>query len=243
MHFGVQSSIFLLFSAKIMCSVSYFPVNEGFILTSNRDERAGRETISPKTYKHQSQNIVYPKDSEKGGTWIAWSENKEGLCLLNGGFKKHKHTGNYSRSRGNIALERFNYEHPWDFITLIDLTDVEPFTIILFDIRDSVFLMELVWDGKQKHANYLDPNIMHFWCSSTLYTSRLKSARRRMFEEWQMRQDTICPDKILEYHHTHLNLKPEVQSTKPEVQTVSISQIIHTPQESTLRYFPVELVH
>jgi hypothetical protein len=224
-----------------MCSVSYFPVNEGFILTSNRDERAGRETISPKTYQHDNQNIVYPKDLEKGGTWIAWSENKNGICLLNGGFKKHKHLGNYSRSRGEIALERYKFEHPWDFITMVDLENVEPFTVILFDIRESVFLIELIWDGKHKHANYLDPKLMHFWCSSTLYPARLKSARRRMFEEWQQRQDEICADKILEYHNTHFNLKPEILPTNPEVQTVSISQIIHTPQESVMRYFPVEL--
>ena len=54
-----------------MCTVTYLPLeNDGFILTSNRDESPMRKTIPPKKYLENGVELAYPKDQLAGGTWI-----------------------------------------------------------------------------------------------------------------------------------------------------------------------------
>ena len=69
-----------------MCTVSFLPLDNGFILTSNRDERALRKPAEfPATYQSNSGTVTFPRDGKAGGTWIAASKTKM-ICLLNGGF-------------------------------------------------------------------------------------------------------------------------------------------------------------
>ena len=73
-----------------MCTVTYLPLeNEGFILTSNRDESHIRKTIPPKKYVENGVELAYPKEQLAGGTWIGASTKNRLVCLLNGAFKKH----------------------------------------------------------------------------------------------------------------------------------------------------------
>ena len=52
-----------------MCTVTYLPQeNDGFILTSNRDESPMRKTIPPKKYVENGVELIYPKDQLAGGT-------------------------------------------------------------------------------------------------------------------------------------------------------------------------------
>nr|MBP6455490.1 NRDE family protein [Chitinophagaceae bacterium] len=86
-----------------MCTVSFLPVNKtSFILTHNRDEHINRGVaFLPIFYEISSNKIVFPKDSKANGTWISTSKNYS-LCLLNGGFEKHKHEPPYKHSRGQL---------------------------------------------------------------------------------------------------------------------------------------------
>ena len=60
-----------------MCTLTFIPIeNDGFILTSNRDEAPGRNTIEPKRYQEGGTELLFPKDELAGGTWIGVSDKK-----------------------------------------------------------------------------------------------------------------------------------------------------------------------
>ena len=94
-----------------MCTVTYIPLSKNeFYLTSNRDEKSTRaEAIPPKKYKINNTAVYFPKDPQAGGTWIAASEKKYTLCLLNGANKNHIKKESYRLSRGQMLLDFFNY--------------------------------------------------------------------------------------------------------------------------------------
>lgn len=73
-----------------MCSVSYIPLANGYLLTSSRDECHLRETLPPRSYLHAGKKIVYPMDARSGGTWIAGCNDETVACILNGAFEKHE---------------------------------------------------------------------------------------------------------------------------------------------------------
>ena len=91
-----------------MCTVTFYPNNNEYILTSSRDEVKYRPTLPPKRYNINNQEITFPKDEVAGGTWIATNNNTKTVCLLNGAFERHQRKESYSRSRGLILLESFS---------------------------------------------------------------------------------------------------------------------------------------
>ena len=57
-----------------MCTVTFLPLkNDGFILTSNRDEQPNRITHPPLTVVEDETTLLFPKDEIAGGTWIGTS--------------------------------------------------------------------------------------------------------------------------------------------------------------------------
>ena len=127
-----------------MCTVSYVPdPSGGFVLISSRDEKPGRKTMRPEN----DHGMLYPKDAVAGGTWISVDESGRVGCLLNGAFEKHESQKNYTRSRGSLILEAFEYDKVEDFFKNVSLSGVEPFTLIVIENN---LLWEFRWDAKVK---------------------------------------------------------------------------------------------
>ena len=117
-----------------MCTVTYLPQeNDGFILTSNRDESPMRKTIPPKKYVENGVELAYPKDQLAGGTWIGASTKNRLVCLLNGAFKKHVRNSYYKMSRGLVVKNILTVTDAVAYIKGFNFNDIEPFTIILFE--------------------------------------------------------------------------------------------------------------
>src|SRR4051812_680580 len=96
-----------------MCTVTYIPVGEKRFITSNRDEKIFRKKASPpQPYLHGKISLIYPKDGEAGGSWIALNENGNVAVLLNGGFEKHTPEPSYKRSRGLVFLDIIEHTSP-----------------------------------------------------------------------------------------------------------------------------------
>ena len=86
-----------------MCTVSFLPLENGFILTSNRDERALRKkAIFPSYQESKAGTVIFPQDGEAGGTWFATADTRM-ICLLNGAFKSHEKQPPYRHSRGKVV--------------------------------------------------------------------------------------------------------------------------------------------
>ena len=197
-----------------MCTVSYVPDNSGgFVLISSRDEKPGRKTLHPEN----DNGMLYPKDAVAGGTWISVDESGRVGCLLNGAFEKHVSLKNYTRSRGSLILEAFEYDNVEDFFKNVSLSGVEPFTLIVIE---NTLLWEFRWDAQVKFIQEFPVDHKKVWSSSTLYDSSAKAQRRSWFQSWR--------GAPLDFHFANhcsnpgIDLKMKLDSG---VETVSITQV------------------
>lgn len=209
-----------------MCTVTYIPTKEYFYLTSNRDEKNWRtDALAPAVYASGSGNMIFPKDGDAGGTWIAAHENGNIVIFLNGGLKAHTPAPPYRKSRGLILLDILEHTTPFNSFLVINLNGIEPFTAI---IRDNGHLFECRWDGSAKHHAEIDPAAPHIWSSVTLYDEETISKRRRWFEEWVAENNEPSQGDILHFHQftgdgdTNNDLK---MNRGGKVFTVSITSI------------------
>ncbi len=218
-----------------MCTVTYFPLDKNdFILTSSRDVSFDREkALFPKKYIEDGVELFYPKDGKAGGTWIGSSSKKRLICLLNGGFEGHISKDNYRKSRGKIVLELLKWEDLQQGLVTIDLSNIEPFTLVIVTWLDKLLLTEFVWDGTEKHTKKL-PQTEHIWSSSTLYDEEMKNMRLDWFENWRMKKK-YDERSILQFHKEAGIGNPEVDvlMKRPKVGTVSITQVVK--HNSTVR--------
>jgi Transport and Golgi organisation 2 len=176
-----------------MCTVSFVVANGKTIITSNRDEKVLRPSaVEPKSYLVNNKNIIFPKDPKAGGTWYAITEDANVLVLLNGADEKHQLKPSYRKSRGLIVLDIISSDSPIEAWKRIDLSDIEPFTLVLFQ---NFKLYQLRWNEIEKSTIDLDVTQNHIWSSSTLYPKDIREKRANWF-------------------HTFLDTKPEVTATE-----------------------------
>ena len=221
-----------------MCTVTYIPVNNGFVLTSNRDEAPQRKTFPPGIWKlDNAGSIKAPKDGEKGGTWIAVEEEGRTACLLNGAFEKHHRNPPYAMSRGALIPMAFKAESFFHFYKNLHPEGMEPFTLILIDSD----LQVLKWDGEKIQIQYLSMKQPHLWSSATLYSEEEHKHRVGVFNEFLETTEEKDIDQILHLHG--LEGKDDFVLRHPEVQTVSITQVVVRGSKAEMNYYqPFEIL-
>ena len=220
-----------------MCTVTYLPTRAGFILTSNRDEALVRKQAeNPHIETIAGQQLLFPRDGEAGGTWVATSENDRTVCLLNGAFVRHQRNPPYRMSRGLVVLDFFKTDSARDFHQNYNLQGIEPFTMVIVEDGE---LFELRWDGNEKYFKSIDAQKPHIYCSATLYTSEVIAMRQKWFANWLAAHQQYNIEDILNFHlfagegdeHTQVRM-----SIYGIVQTVSITSIRKADNEQTMYY-------
>lgn len=211
-----------------MCTVSYLPLEEGYILTSNRDEWNKRaRALTPKAYHLFGQEITFPKDPQANGTWIAYSADFT-LCLLNGAFVKHQHKPPYRISRGLVLLDFFQYLSVDRYVAEYNFDGVESFTLIIKSNTDKQ-LEELRWDGQHIHRNKLNNQETYIWSSATLYTDEVIQEREQWFSKWLTEHQVYKQEDIINFHRfagKGDSNNDVIMKRDNGVQTLSISSII-----------------
>lgn len=208
-----------------MCTVTFFPTDEGYILTSNRDEHISRKPSKEPTLK---DGVLFPQDGEAGGTWVGANENGRVLCLLNGAFIKHERKETYRKSRGIIVLELFHIETLNVFTDNYSLRNIEPFTIIWIESNPKVSINEIRWDGKNKHVKILESSNPHIWSSSTLYNKDISNLREEWFSDFLEDIENVDHYELFQFHKNAgaENVENNVRMKRPDgVQTVSTTQV------------------
>lgn len=181
-----------------MCTVSFVYANNSFLLTSNRDEKITRPSaIEPKVYQLENKKIIYPKDAKAGGTWFVVDEFGNAIILLNGGKNKHIAKEKYRLSRGIIVLDLIASNSVVSTWKTIDLTDIEPFTLVVLDNKQ---LFQLQWSGEEKSTDDLDINKTYIWSSSTLYTPEIQQQRANWFAQYMNENKEISSEKMKSFH-------------------------------------------
>ena len=218
-----------------MCTVTYIPkiIEGSFVLTSNRDERLFRSTISPEIYSYGDCKLVFPKDEKAGGSWIAMNNKGNINCLLNGGFIAHQKQEYHTKSRGTVLLDfTASGMSIDDFFAQNDLKNVEPFTIVALKHNNGMIqnIDEFIWDGNDKHFRQLNINSPYIWSSVTLYNEEHRKTRKEWFERfYNLHKGNITKEKIVDFHsgnHTNDNTINIIMQREGGLKTVSITQIL-----------------
>jgi hypothetical protein len=221
-----------------MCTVTITPLKgkNSFVLTSNRDEAPGRETLPPKMYDVENLKMAFPKDVIAGGTWLGISERSRVICLLNGGFERHDRKLPYGKSRGVVVKDLLAAEDFPEAVEAYELTEVEPFTIVAADWQNELRFFEFVWDGRDKHFKNLtlEP---HIWSSSPLYSEDMKQLREYWFAKLQKEKE-LTPEVLLDFHFSAGKGDKErgVIMDRGFVKTMSISQVIISEEKVDFFY-------
>ena len=144
-----------------MCTVVFIPKNEKFFLASLRDESPLRSrALAPVMNTSNEVHFLSPKDSKEGGTWVGVNIRGTAIILLNGGHEKHQRNESYRISRGLIVAELLSSEMPVVDWSLLNLNDIEPFTLVVFDNNN---LFELVWDGEHRMKTQINTRQVAFY--------------------------------------------------------------------------------
>lgn len=224
-----------------MCTVTYLPLANGFVLTSNRDERLSRPAAgAPAVREMGGKKILYPTDPEAGGTWIAASEQGHVLCLLNGAREKHVSSPPYRQSRGLLLLDFWRFESVSDFLQHYEFEGIEPFTLL---IAQNQSLQVLRWDGQRVDVETQTRSKPGIWSSATLYSPDTIREREQWFAEWKRANQMFDPEAILNFHRFggKGDVANDLVMSRPDrKQTVSISSV--WVDASTVRFRYHDLV-
>lgn len=220
-----------------MCTVSFVNANGKVIITSNRDEKIVRpNAIAPKNYLINNKNIIFPKDSKAGGTWYAIDEHSNVLVLLNGAEEKHVLKDSYRKSRGLIVLELMSCDSPFEAWISIDLQNIEPFTLVLFENQK---LYQLRWNETEKETTALDTNQSHIWSSSTLYSAAIREKRANWFYTFLDIKPEVNEEELFNFHrYTETENKEHglVINRNDVLKTLSITQTVIQQNKVEIHY-------
>jgi hypothetical protein len=183
--------------------------------------------------------MVFPKDGQAGGTWIACSATLT-VCLLNGAFKAHLPQPPYRLSRGLVVLAAFEYSDINNFMEEYSLEGIEPFTMLILSHKSNdLKLTELCWDGENRFIAQKDIKQPHIWSSVTLYTPLVIQKREGWFAQWLDKESHATIEGIRRFHHfggegdQAYDLK---MSRSGIVSTVSITSVVCLPEQITMQY-------
>lgn len=224
-----------------MCTVSFIPVRDKYFITSNRDEKSSRKhAIAPAVYEFESGKVIFPKDGDAGGSWIAMHENGNAAVLLNGAFEKHVPQPPYRLSRGKIFLHLISGESPIRRFDRLDLDRIEPFTFITIDKGD---LYECRWDGKKKYCRQLRNCRHYIWSSATLYEKEVVRKREQWFASFLNTHPTPTQEDILHFHQLtgDGDKNNDLQMERSGLfSTVSITGILLTADRGSMKYLDLK---
>ena len=220
-----------------MCTVTFVAAKNSYFITSNRDENLMRKpALIPQLYRQKNTILLYPKDAEAGGTWIAINDKGHAVVLLNGAFIKHVSLPPYQRSRGLVCIEIISSAAPVKCFHHVNLTQIEPFTLIILQ-QDGLF--ECRWDGSVKYCRQLSRSDSYIWSSATLYSEEVIRKREQWFAQWQKEYPFPTQDHILHFHEfggDGDNANDLFMNRTNRMLTVSVTGIELTAEKGILVY-------
>lgn len=223
-----------------MCTVSFVRVKDTVIITSNRDEHIQRKkAAAPGFHQLPNKKIIFPKDAKAGGTWFAATGKGEVAVVLNGAFVKHISKPPYRKSRGLVLLDIIEADDPFLSFKEIDLGNIEPFTVVLYQ---SGILYELRWDGNNKHEKLLDAWGNYIWSSTTLYSEDVINVRKQLFDRFISSGKNISAGDVHDFHnYDHGDAENGfIINRQSGIQTFSITQAV--VKEDTVDFLHTDLL-
>jgi hypothetical protein len=138
-----------------------------------------------------------------------------------------------------IVLDLISSNSPIDEWNSIDLSDIEPFTIVLFQNKK---LYQLRWNEVEKSTLNLDVNQNHIWSSSTLYPKEIREHRVELFKIFIVSNE-ISAEKLFQFHRYTKEDDSEnglIINRNGELKTLSITQTVIQENKIVLSYHDLQ---
>lgn len=219
-----------------MCTVTFIPRGETVYITSNRDESPSRQATGlTSSHGPDRHSIYYPLDESSGGSWIALNDSGRAVCLLNGAYEPFVPSPPYRLSRGLIVTQAAMATDTNTFLLKTELEGIAPFTLLIYEQH---MLIQLIWDGQQKHISAPPFDEPRIWSSVTLYPPRIREWRKSLFEKWLSDTSTINRESIIDFHQMAQG-DPDndfVMNRNESVRTLSVTSIVLMPERGSMMH-------
>ncbi len=220
-----------------MCTVSWRPEPDGYVLCFNRDERRTRLPASPPAPgRRAGVPFLAPTDGEAGGTWIGVNALGLTVCLANRYDAPAPRPTPDRISRGLLVAALLDAGSVAEVETRVAaerLDRYDPFTLVACEPDRPARL--LGWDGRR-----LDPGLHGapglILTSSALDQPTAEATRRAIFAA----ADHLDAERLDAIHRSHEPaMGPlSVCMHRPEASSVSLSRITVRPQSVRFEYSP-----
>ena len=220
-----------------MCTLSFIPKHEGFLVGMNRDELLSRGSAEPPSvHEVRGMKALYPTDVE-GGTWIAASEIGNIFAILNrnGGGPRKK-----QRSRGELVtgiIGSSGFQEVESSLNRTDLTQYLPFRLIGIFHGKQAF--EWTWSGKQLDLIEHGWQSRH-WFSSGISDEQATESRSRIFESAWGKPDAGQRDWLRRVHCSHGEMAGafSICVHRDDAASLSYTEVLVNQSEIAMSYRP-----
>ncbi len=122
----------------------------------------------------------------------------------------------------------------------IDLTNIEPFTLVLF--QDNL-LYQLRWNDIEKETVTLDATQNYIWSSSTLYAKEVREKRANWFATFIDTKPQVSEDEMYQFHRYAEGDNKEhglVINRNDVLKTLSITQTVIDKNKVVLSHYDLQ---
>ncbi len=183
-----------------MCTVTFVPKADGYLLAMNRDDAYSRAAANmPSIVLCNGVTAIYPNESS-GGTWISVNNAKLAFALLNW---DRPTLGSKNRSRGEIIpsiAHCVDLDRVGASLEQMSLEGIYPFRLICFSGRDQQ-IREWRWNGEfSKIAHGWE---YQHWFSSGLSDDEALARRSGICNAALRDPDALSVNWIRRLHSSH----------------------------------------
>jgi len=220
-----------------MCTLTFVPNENGYLMGMNRDEKIARERAAPPGVNEDGcSRAIYPKDVE-GGTWIAATDHGIAFALLNSNDVDRLHPRKGTRGSVIPALIGSTSRKNTDAtLKHLEFPGILPFRLV------GVFPAEKQIAEWRWNQNSLERQTFSWyhrqWCSSSLSDAQATMHRGLSFARAQDENDKGSVTWLRRLHASHDQEERPLSICvhRTDVETLSYTEFICTPEAIHCNY-------
>jgi len=220
-----------------MCTLTFIPKPQGYLLGMNRDEQVTRElALAPEPITTSSLPLVYPRESG-GGTWIGSNAAGITFALLNqnpGPQSKPK-----ERSRGEIIpaiLSSSRFPEAMRLFQQLNLRGMLPFALVSIFPAEQI-ISQCRWNEDKLQFLRIGWDVRHWFSSGVSDEMARKVRGSTCYEAWR-RRDAGSAEWLRGLHASHSPVRGSFSICvhRPDAATVSYTEVSFTGSNLSMRY-------